>query len=96
MINLLNNALKATDAGGRVVVKARESDGNIIIEISDTGHGIHSGDLPFIFERFFKADKGGLGLGLAIARELVLAHGGSIAAKSEHGKGATFTVNLPK
>jgi two-component system sensor histidine kinase BaeS len=96
MINLLNNALKATDVGGRVVVKARESDGNIIIEISDTGHGIRSGDLPFIFERFFKADKGGLGLGLAIARELVLAHGGSIAAKSEHGKGATFTVNLPK
>jgi len=96
MINLLNNALKATDASGRVVVKARESDGNIIIEISDTGHGIRSGDLPFIFERFFKADKGGLGLGLAITRELVLAHGGSITAKSEYGKGASFVVTLSK
>jgi two-component system sensor histidine kinase BaeS len=96
MINLLNNALKATDAGGRVAVKVRESEEDISIEVSDTGHGIRSEDLPFIFERFFKADKGGLGLGLAITRELALAHGGSIKAKSEYGKGATFTVTLPK
>ena len=96
MINLLNNALKATDAGGSVVVKVIGSGGDIIIEVSDTGHGIQSGDLPFVFERFFKAEKGGLGLGLAITRELVLAHGGSIIAKSEYGKGASFMVTLPK
>ena len=96
VINLLNNALKATDDGGRVVVRGRESAGGIVIEVADTGHGIRPEDLPFIFERFFKTDKGGLGLGLAITRELVLAHGGTITARSEFGKGASFLITLPK
>ena len=96
VINLLNNALKATDNGGRVVVRVQESAGDVVIEVADTGCGIRPEDLPFIFERFFKAEKGGLGLGLAITRELVLAHGGTITARSEHGKGASFMVTLPK
>jgi two-component system sensor histidine kinase BaeS len=96
VINLLNNAFKATDDGGRVVVRGRESAGDIVIEVADTGHGIRPEDLPFIFERFFKKDKGGLGLGLAITRVLVLAHGGTISARSEIGKGASFLITLPK
>jgi len=96
IINLLNNALKATAAGGSVVVRCRDSADSVVIEISDTGHGIRPEVLPFVFERFFKAEKGGLGLGLAIAKELVLAHGGTIAAESEYGKSASFRVALPK
>jgi len=96
VINLLNNALKATDDGGRVVVGARESSDGVVMEVADTGHGIQPADLPFIFERFFKAGRGGLGLGLAITRELVLAHGGTITARSEPGKGASFLITLPK
>ena len=67
----------------------------IEITVSDTGEGIKKEDLPFIFERFFKVSKEGLGLGLAIAKELVQAHGGVITVNSEFGKGATFTVILP-
>lgn len=66
------------------------------ISVKDTGEGIKKEDLPFIFERFYKVGKGGLGLGLAIAKELVLAHEGTITVSSEYGKGATFTVTLPK
>jgi len=96
VINLLSNALKATDAGGRVMVRAREEKGSVLVEVADTGQGIKKEDLPFIFERFYKGSKGGLGLGLAIAKELVLAHGGTLAARSEFGKGSVFTVTLPK
>ena len=96
MINLLSNALKATDAGGRVMVRAREEKGSVLVEVADTGQGIKKEDLPFIFERFYKGSKGGLGLGLAIARELVLAHGGTLASRSEFGKGSVFTVTLPR
>ena len=74
----------------------REGAKSVIIEVSDTGVGIKKEDLPFIFERFYKAGKGGLGLGLAISKELVQAHGGIITASSEFGRGATLTVELPK
>jgi len=80
---------------GRVEVKVKEEGQSVIIEVSDTGEGIKKEDLPFIFERFYKASKEGLGLGLAIAKELVLAHEGTITASSEYGKGAIFTVSLP-
>ncbi len=96
MINLLNNALKATDEGGRVVVSVGETAQSIEIQVADTGHGIAADDLPFIFERFFKLERDGLGLGLAITRELVLAHGGTITVQSEPGRGASFLVTLPK
>ncbi len=105
VINLLVNALKATEKNGRVEVKVKEEvraraeekkeRKSVIIEVSDTGEGIKKEDLPFIFERFYKVSKGGLGLGLAIARELVLAHEGTITASSAYSKGSTFTVSLP-
>ncbi len=98
VINLLSNALRATDKNGSVRLAAGKKDSEAFIEISDTGHGIRKEDIPFIFERFFKAMPGGLGLGLglAIVKELVDAHDGRIEVKSEYGKGATFTVYLPK
>lgn len=95
VINLLSNALKATDKNGSVRLTAGKKDSGVFIEIADTGHGIRKEDIPFIFERFFKAIPGGLGLGLAIAKELVEAHDGRIDVKSEYGKGATFTVYIP-
>lgn len=67
----------------------------IEISVEDTGSGIKEEDLPFVFERFYKASEGGLGLGLAIAKELVEAHGGKIEVKSEFGKGSTFTIYIP-
>ena len=95
VVNLLSNALKATDAGGKVWISAGIKNSEVFIEIGDTGHGIKEKDLPFIFERFYKISEGGLGLGLAIVKELVDAHGGRIEVKSGYGKGAVFTVYMP-
>lgn len=96
IINLLSNALKATAKDGSVILRARRTKTEVLIEIKDTGSGIKPADLPFIFERFFKASEGGLGLGLAIVKELAEAHGGRIEATSEYGKGSVFTVYLPR
>lgn len=96
LINLLSNALKALPRHGRIELRAAQApDHGVIIEVADTGHGIDPELLPHIFERFYKGSQGGLGLGLAITRELVAAHGGSIEAASEPGHGATFTIHLP-
>lgn len=95
IVNLLTNALKATERGGNIWIKTWKQDSGVFIEIADTGHGIRQEDLPFIFERFYKVSEGGLGLGLAIAKELTETHGGKIEAKSVYGKGATFTVFIP-
>jgi len=95
VINLLSNAIKATEEGGDIWVKAGKTHSEVFIDVSDTGSGIKEEDLPFIFERFYKASKGGLGLGLAVAKELTDAHGGRIEAKSEYGKGSSFTVFIP-
>lgn len=95
VINLLSNALKATDKNGNVQVAAGKKDNEIYMEVSDTGRGIKKEDIPFVFERFFRVLPGGLGLGLAIVKELVDAHDGRIEVKSEYGKGATFTVYMP-
>jgi two-component system sensor histidine kinase BaeS len=95
IVNLLSNALKATERGGNIWMKTGKQDSGVFIEIGDTGHGIKQEDLPFIFERFYKVSEGGLGIGLAIAKELADAHGGKIEAKSVYGKGSTFTVFLP-
>jgi two-component system sensor histidine kinase BaeS len=95
IVNLLSNAQRAIDRGGNVTVSAIRKGAEVMIEVRDTGAGIKPADLPFIFERFFKASEGGLGLGLAIVQELVEAHGGRIEAKSEYGKGSVFTVHLP-
>jgi PAS domain S-box-containing protein len=100
--NLVNNAVKFTDKGGRVGVVLRREDGRLRVEVSDTGRGISREFLPHVFERFRQQDAsttrtaGGLGLGMAITRQLVELHGGSIAADSPgEGGGATFTVELP-
>ena len=101
-LNLLTNAIKFTPRGGTVAVRVREEDGHAVLTVSDTGRGIAPDLLPFVFDRFrqgaqdrLKGDKG-LGLGLAIARQLVELHGGTIDVRSEgEGKGATFRVRLP-
>ncbi len=95
VINLLSNALKATAAGGKVWIRGGKKDKEVLIEVGDTGCGIKQEDLPFIFERFYKASTGGLGLGLAIVKELVEAHKGRIEVKSEYGKGSAFTIFVP-
>ena len=100
--NLLSNAVKFTPRGGRVQVRLARVESHMEIVVSDTGVGIDPEFLPHVFERFRQADSrfsrehGGLGLGLAIVRELVHLHGGDIHAASEgEGKGATFVVTLP-
>ncbi len=100
--NLVDNALKFTPAGGQVVIHANQGENKAEITVSDTGIGIPSEALPSIFDRFYQADssrrggeKHGAGLGLAIAREIVQAHGGTISVRSEPGKGSSFTVQLP-
>jgi len=97
IINLLSNALKAESKGGNVWIKAEKRETEMVIEVVDDGCGIRKEDLPFIFERFYRAHEGegGLGLGLTIVRELVEAHSGRIAARSDYGKGSVFTVSLP-
>ena len=99
--NLLENAIRYTQPGGRIRVRLTSRPSEASIEVSDTGIGIPSQDLPFVFERFFRSDRarrayqGGSGLGLSIARWIVDAHKGTIAVVSEVGKGTTFTVRLP-
>ncbi|WP_392482343.1 ATP-binding protein [Nostoc sp. C110] len=100
--NLLSNALKFTPKGGKIEVRLEQADGYAQIIVSDTGKGISPEFLPFVFDYFRQADStstrnfGGLGLGLAIVRNIVEIHGGIVKAKSEgEGKGAIFTVSLP-
>jgi len=95
IVNLISNAIKATDRGGIVWVKSGKQNSDIFIEVGDTGHGIRPEDLPYVFERFYKVSEGGLGLGLSIAKDLAEAHEGRMEVKSEYGKGATFTVFIP-
>ncbi|WP_437923347.1 PAS domain-containing protein [Sorangium sp. So ce291] len=100
--NLLSNAIKFTPEGGSVQVKVSRADDHVEITVSDTGEGIETEFLPYVFERFRQADAsttrrhGGLGLGLAIVKHLVELHGGAVRATSAGvGEGATFTVELP-
>lgn len=98
--NLLDNALQHTPAGGQVTLSAVAAERAVVVAVSDTGPGIPPADLDRIFERFYQVDKsrarpGGVGLGLAITREIVTAHGGRVAVASLPGQGATFTVHLP-
>jgi signal transduction histidine kinase len=97
LANLLQNAVRHTPAGGSVVISAdRAEDGQVAFTVADTGAGIPSEDLPHVFDRFVKAsDSGGAGLGLAIAKSLVEAHGGTITAQSEQGRGTTMRFLLP-
>jgi signal transduction histidine kinase len=99
--NLIGNALRHTPALGRVSVWVRRTGQSVEVTVSDTGEGIRAADLPYVFERFYRGEKsrnrgtGGAGLGLAIARSIVQAHGGEIRVESETGKGTHFTFHIP-
>ena len=99
--NIINNAIKYSPDGGKITVSVKTTDTQMILSISDEGLGIPKKDLPKIFDRFYRVDKarsraqGGSGLGLAIAKEIIKQHNGFIWAKSEYGKGSTFTIVLP-
>src|SRR5262245_32928151 len=101
LFNLLDNAVRLTPSGGRVTVTASGHNGSVDVAVAATGPGISAQDLPRVFERFFRVDAsrsrddGGTGIGLAIARSVVEAHGGRIWAESEPGRGSTFTFELP-
>jgi signal transduction histidine kinase len=104
ILNLVENAVKYTPRGGRVSVELGASDGQVVLTIADTGIGIAAGDLPHIFDRFWRADQArtrtserpGVGLGLAISKWIAEAHGGTIDVQSRPGRGTTFTVGFPR
>lgn len=101
LINLLDNALVHTPPDGAVTLRLRPEDGQVLIEVEDTGSGIAPEHLPHLFERFYRGDpardreSGGAGLGLAIVKEIAAAHGGTVRVESTLGKGTVFTVSLP-
>ncbi|HJU00978.1 MAG TPA: ATP-binding protein [Actinomycetes bacterium] len=99
--NLIDNALRHTPAQGTVHVRLDPAEGRALLQVADTGEGIPAGELPRVFERFYRVDKararqtGGTGLGLAIVRHVAEAHGGTVRVDSELARGTTFTVSLP-
>jgi signal transduction histidine kinase len=101
-LNLLDNAIKYSEAGARVDITIEESASMLTVEVKDTGVGIPQEELTQLFERFYRVDKdrsrttGGSGLGLAISRQIVEMHGGDISVESEVGVGSTFRIRLPK
>jgi two-component system phosphate regulon sensor histidine kinase PhoR len=100
--NLVDNALKYTPEGGRIRVSWHARNGDVCLQVEDSGIGIPEQDLPRIFERFYRVDKarsremGGTGLGLSIVKHLAQAMHGSVGVTSEVGKGTTFIVRLPR
>jgi signal transduction histidine kinase len=109
LLNLLDNAIKYTPAGGSIIVSCESLDGNYVLTIADTGSGIAFDDQPHIFDRFFRADKArtravpgdelkvtsGAGLGLSIAQWVAVAHRGELKLLSSSERGTTFVVILP-
>jgi signal transduction histidine kinase len=97
----VSNAIKFSPPGGKVTIHLEGNEAGAVLAVEDTGIGISSDKLPRVFDRFYQVDGsatrkyGGMGLGLAICREIVEAHGGIIEAQSEVGKGSVFTVKLP-
>jgi signal transduction histidine kinase len=104
LVNLITNALHYTSGGGRITLAAHSDGDGVALSVHDTGQGIAPSDLPRVFERFYRGDRsrdrragaaGGVGLGLAICRQVVEALGGAIRAESTLGQGSTFTIWLP-
>jgi two-component system phosphate regulon sensor histidine kinase PhoR len=99
VLNLLHNAIKFTEPSGKITVTTQKQGDSVTVDIADTGRGIAREDLPHVFERFYKGDKArageGAGMGLAIAKHIIEAHGGDIRVQSEEGKGSTFSFSLP-
>ncbi|WP_147533829.1 ATP-binding protein [Bacillus marasmi] len=102
LTNLIDNAIRHTPSGGSVTVIEKSDERGFFAEVRDTGSGIPDEDLPFVFERFYKADKArtrgrsGTGLGLAIAKNIISAHKGQISVQSKHGYGTMFSIFLPR
>jgi signal transduction histidine kinase len=100
--NLLSNAVKYTEAGGHIAIEVLETAENAVLRISDDGIGIAREDQPLIFERLYRTDRsrnrntGGAGIGLAIVKSIVEAHGGKVSVESEPKKGSCFEIVLPK
>jgi signal transduction histidine kinase len=99
-LNLIHNAIKFTPDGGSISVSAALKDGAVTVAVRDTGVGIPRENLPRVFERFYKADQsrgsgGGTGLGLAVVKHIVEAHGGTVSVESQEGHGSTFRLSLP-
>ena len=97
--NLVNNAIRHTPEGGQITLSAGATGDAVQLRVGDTGPGINPADLPHIFDRFYRSDKsrqqnGESGLGLAIAKSIVEAHGGVIAVESSPGNGAAFIITL--
>jgi two-component system sensor histidine kinase BaeS len=95
IINLITNALKAIEVGGRVSIIATREKNIVRLEVADNGKGISEKDIPHVFERFYKGAGDGLGLGLSIVKELVAAHGGSVEIRSSIKEGARFCISFP-
>ena len=100
LLNVIGNAVKYSREGGRVVVTVARRDGTVVVSVADTGVGIPAADLPRIFDSFYRGRAGesgvaGAGIGLALTRRIVEAHGGSIAATSDPGRGSVFVIELP-
>jgi signal transduction histidine kinase len=98
--NLVTNALRFTPAGGEILLRARSAEGKALIQVEDNGSGMTAEEIQHAFDRFYRGDKarqanGESGLGLAIARSIVEAHGGTIAVASRPGRGSIFSVRLP-
>ena len=102
LLNLVDNAIKYTPAGGAIVLSLRAEGDDALLEVRDSGPGIPAADLPHIFDRFYRVDKarsrriGGAGLGLSIVRGIAVSHGGGVEVESAPGVGTTFRVRLPR
>ena len=99
MFNLLGNAIKFSDDGSNVDVRAEVRNGALLVQVTDRGVGIAEEAMPFLFEKYYQAKNparaGGLGLGLYISKRIIEAHGGHIWAESTEGAGSTFSFTLP-
>ena len=100
MDNLINNAYKFTDSGGTITIKAKEEDDNLIIEVKDSGLGLTKEQQKLVFDPYSQVDNrersvGGMGLGLAISKNLVEMHGGKMRVESRTGKGSRFSFTIP-
>lgn len=101
VVNLLDNAIKYSEPGGKIGIQGSQCEGEVTIQVRDEGCGIAKENLPRLFERFYRVDRGrsrrqgGTGLGLAIVKHIMEAHGGRVGVESELGSGSTFTLHLP-